>query len=896
MIKVYPVNLGFKKLKTFSAKVFKEKTALVIFSLFFLSNLFIYFNSNTLFASSLPLQSDSPSIFLNKQKIEFADQAIQIPAYSSFAEDQYAHWLAEDVFSGEYDKAFFKSDSQFGNFGFTQSAYWMRFDIDWKLSKVNDDLIFVVNAPTLDELSIFIQDNQGNITRKVSGYRKALSSRDINHHNYIFEVHPELGSKYLMRAKTNTALVMPLEIWQLKNFAQQNYFDIIFIGSYLGVLLVMFFYNLFIYISTRDKSYLFYILFILSYGSLQFTLDGLMGFWVYGESTLFRGYDMMIIPTLSGILSLLFSTNFLQTKTKLPRIHRVMIATIFLYICFLLISLMTNGKGIKLTAYLSLWTTFVLFSAGALALKAKQPGAQFFMFAWLFLIVGTAVYLLSIFGLFSSMMVLVYSMKTGSSIEIVLLSLGLADRMNQERRHKERLQVEKIEMESRAQMLASVDTRTGMPNRAQLQQQIDRYSQEGRNFSLVLMKVMGFKKINNTLGHENGDELLKLMALKIDSVFSDGALPSYSVGNNAEGIPSKVAVVDSLTFSAILSENDDQVLNTLALDLRNKISGTIEFKEVLLDLEVLMGITSSDAHYKNSEKFVHEAQVGMSAANKFEKKIGIYSPLIDPYSEEQLSLMGNLRKAVEQESLDLYCQPQMLLEDMSLVGFESLLRWKDNNGQFVSPNSFIPLAESCGVIRPLTRWVIRQSLLRLSELQKQVENVKVSINLSVSNLREDDLVAYIKDQIQEFAIEPGRVKFEITESSMIENEDMALNRLLQLRRLGCLISIDDYGSGYASLGYLKQLPISEVKIDRSFIMGLAESTDDQVIVKATIQMCHELGLKVVGEGVETPQVLKLLKTFKCDFGQGFLLGKPAPFSSQEVQSWIKNGQRLRISE
>lgn len=893
MINVHSPSFGLAKLKTLQVK--NKLTVFFLCLLFAL--LVIYSKSSISFAESVSsISGDVAYIHLNKQKLEFNQQAIHVPAYSWFAEDKYANWLAEDVFAGKHDDAFFKNSAQFGNFSFTQSAYWMRFSIDWSKSKVKDDLLFVINAPTVDELNLYILDNKGNITSKISGYRQAQSTRDILHHNYIFELKPELGTQFLLRAKTNTALIIPLEIWQEKEFAQQNYFDVMFIGSYFGVLLVMFFYNFFIYLSTRDKSYLFYILFILSYGSLQFTLDGLMGFWVHGESTLLRAYDVMLIPAISGILSLLFSASFLQTKTKLPRLHRFIVATIFLFVFFLFITLMTNGETLKFIIHLSLWTTFLLFTAGLLALKTRQPGAQYFMFAWLFLIIGTATYLLAILGLFSSMEVLVYSMKTGSAIEIVLLSLGLADRMNQERRQKERLQAEKTEMESRAQMLASVDTRTGMPNRAQLQQQIDRYSYDNKKFSLVLMKVMGFKKINNTLGHENGDELLKLMALKIDSVFSGASVHTYSVGNNAEGIASHVAVVDSLTFAAILRENDDQILNELALELRDKISGTIEFKDVVLDLEVLMGITSSDTQFKTSERIVHEAQVGMAAANKFEKRIGIYSPLIDPYSEEQLSLMGHLRKAVEQETLDLYCQPQMKLEDMSLVGFESLLRWKDNNGQFVSPNSFIPLAESCGVIRPLTRWVIRQSLLRLSELQKQVENVQVSINLSVSNLREEDLVGFIKDQIQEFEINPARVKFEITESSMIENEDMALNRLLQLRRLGCQISIDDYGSGYASLGYLKQLPISEVKIDRSFIMGLAESVDDQVIVKATIQMCHDLGLKVVGEGVETPQVLKLLKAFHCDFAQGYLLGKPAPFSTQEVQSWISSGIRLHTSD
>jgi len=886
-------NLAVSEFQKLKEEKFKNKP--VFFALFciFLASLLYHNVLSANLVSENVSSATSSHISLNGQVIEFGSDAIYLPSFSEFAEDKYANWLVEDVFAGKYVKDFFSIDSQFGNFGFTQSAYWMQFEIDWEKSILQDDLILVINAPTVDEVGLFIQDDSGAITSKISGYRKPQSSRDIYHHNYIFEIKPELGSRFLIRAKTNTSLVMPLELWKSKNFFEKNNIDVIVIGSYFGMLLVMFFYNFFIFISTRDKSYLFYILFIISYGTLQFTLDGFLGLWIWGESTVFRGYDMVIAPSLSGVLSLLFSANFLQTKEKLPRLHRMMMGTVFLYLICAIISVVSNGRTIYLLVYISLWTTSLLLLAGVLAVKSRQSGAKYFMFAWLFLIFGTTFYLLSILGLFSSMAVLVYSMKLGSSIEIVLLSLGLADRINQERRHRERLQIEKHEMESRAQMLASVDTRTGMPNRAQLQQQIDRYTSQKKVFSLVLMKVMGFKKINNTLGHENGDELLKLMALKIDSVFSDGSVSTYSVGNNAEGLPSKVAVVDSLTFAAILQVNDDVLLNTLAIDLRDKVSGTIEFKDVVLDLEVLMGITRSDLQSKNSERIVHEAQVGMAAASKFEKRIGVYSPLIDPYSEEQLSLMGHLRNAVEMESLDLYCQPQMKLDDMSLIGFESLLRWKDANGQFVSPSSFIPLAESCGVIRPLTRWVIRQSILRLSELQKQIEHVQVSINLSVSNLREDDLVVFVKEKIQEFSIEPNRIKFEITESSMIENEDMALNRLLQLRRLGCQISIDDYGSGYASLGYLKQLPISEVKIDRSFIMGLAESTDDQVIVKATINMCHELGLKVVAEGVETPQVLKLLKTFGCDAAQGYLLGRPAPFSAQEVEAWIKTGIELR---
>lgn len=826
-------------------------------------------------------------LIINDQTVSFDGRAIQIPQYASFAEDIHANWAVEDVFQGKFDEDFFTTDTPFGNFGFTASAYWLRFKLDTINSQLSDELILVMNAATLDEVSLFIQDEKGNISRKESGYRKEANTRDIRHHNYIFKVDPSLGESYLLRAKSNTSLVFPLDVWQEKDFAQQNYIDVIFMGMYIGVLLAMFFYNLFIYISTRERAYLFYILFIASYSFLQSTLDGLLGLWVWGDSTVFRGYDLMVLPGLAGIMAILFTDSFLHVKEDQPTLHRIMMLTVAVSVIGIFLNLLTDGQAIKFSAYTSLWVTLLLTIVGIFALKSGKPGARFFIVAWLFLLAGAATYLIHLMGVITSMLVLVYSMKTGSAIEIVLLSLGLADRFNQERRIKEKLEMEKHEMENRARILATVDTRTGMPNRAQLQQQLAYYGAERKDFSLVLMKVRGFKQINNTLGHENGDELLKLIGLKIDSVVRGEKFKTLFVGQNGEGLPSRVAVVDSLTFAIIFSDYPQEELMEFASQLKEEVSGTIEFQEIILDLEMLLGLSFCKlTEMKNSSRIVHEAQVGLAAATKMEKQIGVYSPLIDPYSEEKLSMMGHLRTAVANETLDLYCQPQMTVNELKLVGFEALLRWKDHKGRFVSPSSFIPLAESCGVIRPLTRWVIRQSLLRLAELHKQIPDTHVSINLSVSNLREDDLVHYIRNQLQQFSLRPDQVKFEITESSMIENEDVALNRLLQLRRLGCRISIDDYGSGYASLGYLKQLPISEVKIDRSFIKGLAENQDDQVIVKTTIVMCHDLGLNVVAEGVETREVMELLKEFGCDVAQGYLLGKPVPFSSQAVSDWL----------
>lgn len=840
--------------------------------------------------ANIPDKISEEFIYLEKQKVTLNKKGIPIGDYIDFAEDEQGTWLAQEIFDGKYQHLFVPNTSAFASFGFTESVFWLGFEIDFSASQYADELFLVLNAPTLDYLTLYVQDGRGDISQKNTGYRFPASSRDVEHHSYVFKLDHTLDSpqKYLLRVQSTTSLVMDLTLWKPSAFYKQDYFNTILIGAYYGVLLVMFFYNLFIFISIRDISYLYYILFIAAYGIMQFTLDGMLGHLVWGEVVTFRGIDLVIVAAISGICAIAFSISFLQTKTTLPRLHQVLVATMVLEVVLIVLSLLSGVMLVKYVVYLSLWITLLLIVVGIFAFRAGQHGAKYFLLAWTFLLMGSASYLLNILNVFSSIFFMTYGMKMGSAVEIVLLSLGLADRMNEVRRSREQLLLERSEFETRTHLLASVDTRTAMPNRAQLQQQLARYSIDPRHFSLILMKVMRFKQINNTLGHENGDELLKLLALKIDSVFSSKRDMALSVGNNAEGIPSNIAVVDSLTFAAIIKAHESRAVNDFAVQIREEISGTIEFKNVLIDLEIVMGISSHDHTFvKSPEKMVHEAQVGLAAATRLEQRIALYTPLIDPYSEKQLSLMGYLRKAVSDESLNLYYQVQVDIKTQRLAGFEALLRWKDLTGQYVSPMSFIPLAESCGVIRPLTRWVIRQALSTLAELQKHRPDIYISVNLSVSNLREDDLVQYIRHQIKEFSVNPACIKFEITESSMIENEELALNRLLQLRRLGCQISIDDYGSGYASLGYLKQLPISEVKIDRSFIMGLNENQDDQVIVKATIKMCHDLGLMVVAEGVETEETLELLKSFDCDVAQGYLLGRPAPMADPENQKWLQ---------
>jgi len=267
------------------------------------------------------------------------------------------------------------------------------------------------------------------------------------------------------------------------------------------------------------------------------------------------------------------------------------------------------------------------------------------------------------------------------------------------------------------------------------------------------------------------------------------------------------------------------------------------------------------------------------------QRFKIYSANMDKNSPHRLTMMGELRKAIANDELVLYYQPKIDLHTRRISGVEALVRWQHPEHGFLPPDEFIPMAERTGLIKLLSITVLKEALSQAEELHKKNLKLSISINLSPSTFLDSDLPDLIIGMLSLYEIPPAYIIFEITESSMIKDPDLALEILNRLTKRGLKISIDDFGTGYSSLAYLKKLPVNEIKIDKSFVTDMLTSENDAVIVKSIIDLSHNLGLNVVAEGVEDKETVDRLQSLGCDVLQGYYFSKP--LSSKDFLEWLR---------
>jgi predicted signal transduction protein with EAL and GGDEF domain len=289
-----------------------------------------------------------------------------------------------------------------------------------------------------------------------------------------------------------------------------------------------------------------------------------------------------------------------------------------------------------------------------------------------------------------------------------------------------------------------------------------------------------------------------------------------------------------------------------------------------------IGVALCPDHATEAEALAQRADVAMYAAKRGGGGITLYSPEHDQSSVRRLALLGELRQAIQDGELVLHYQPVLDLRLDRIVGAEALVRWSHREHGLMPPAEFIDLAEVSGLIQPLTRWVIEEAVRRLGVWRDARPALTVSVNLSVRNLFEPDLVRWLGDLLDRSGVDPARLKLEITESELMDDPLVAMDVLGRLKALGVATSIDDFGTGYSSLSYLKHLPIDELKIDRSFVGAMVRDDSDLTIVRSTIDLSHNLGLDVVAEGVEDLETLEMLRALGCDRAQGHLIGPPCP--------------------
>jgi predicted signal transduction protein with EAL and GGDEF domain len=320
-----------------------------------------------------------------------------------------------------------------------------------------------------------------------------------------------------------------------------------------------------------------------------------------------------------------------------------------------------------------------------------------------------------------------------------------------------------------------------------------------------------------------------------------------------------------------------------AEDVARKLTDALDAPFALDGIDIALGGSIGIAAYPDNgdqpDQLLRRAEVAMYVAKAARAPFELYAPAQDTYSTDRLALVADLRKAIDEGALTVAYQPMIDLSRGAIVGVEALLRWTHPTQGPIGPDTFIPLAEHSGLIGRITTYVLGAAAHQARAWRDAGLDLTVSVNLAVRDLQRPGLAATVAETLRANDLSPNRLRLEITEGSVMDQPDRALATLKELAAVGVSLSVDDFGTGYSSLAYLQRLPVDELKIDRSFVLGLAGSASDGEIVRSTVGLGHNLGLSIVAEGVEDESSLAFLREVGCDIAQGFFIAKPMPAES-----------------
>lgn len=433
--------------------------------------------------------------------------------------------------------------------------------------------------------------------------------------------------------------------------------------------------------------------------------------------------------------------------------------------------------------------------------------------------------------------------------------------------------------EDRIEFIAHHDALTELPNRLLFQKHLEQTLQAPRqaheSTAILLFDLDDFKHVNDALGHYYGDMLLREMANRLQDCMRDGDMVARLGGDEFGVIMTRVGSTDDVAAMA-----------TRALE---QLDRPVSIDGHMVGVGASAGITQYPADSDDPGRLLKNADLALyRAKGKGRATYEFYSQDLANHAERRLELISGLRDAMEKDQLHLVFQPKIKLDDGSAIGSEALLRWVHPEEGFISPGEFIPVAETAGLSVAIGDWVLREVCSQLDAWRAAgLPVLPVSVNLSATQFTDRSLIDKVRNALNDYSIDPALIEFEITETAIMNDLDLAIEMMQGLVDLGSRLSIDDFGTGYSSFGYLRRLPITELKIDRSFVMDIADSDEDRAILRAMIDLGHSLDLKVLSEGVETQEQYDVLTAIDCDNAQGFLMSRP--IKADEFAEVLKHG-------
>jgi len=435
-----------------------------------------------------------------------------------------------------------------------------------------------------------------------------------------------------------------------------------------------------------------------------------------------------------------------------------------------------------------------------------------------------------------------------------------------------RIRIKHQAAEATIARLAYYDPLTELPNRTfmleRLQDAIDTANQHHHALALLYLNIGHLRGINQILGYHSGDQLLQQLAQRLTSNLKENDF---------------LARAGESEFALLLpsggADYSIQVAQRLAAILRH----SVKVAGLMIDPRVSIGIALYPGHATEAETLLRRANAATNNLCPARGGYALYSGGQEQECARRLSLMGDLRHAIERNELLLYCQPKVDIASRRVCGAEALVRWQHPVHGMLATMEFIKLAENAGLITPLTHWMLDAVFSQSYAWYEAGLERALSVNLSAHDLYDPLLIDRVQGLFSTWGVSPELIQFELTESALMEEPSMALETLTKLKKLGTRLFIDDFGTGYSSLSYLQKLPVDSIKIDQSFVMPMVENNDSAVIVRSTIELGHNLDMEVVAEGVDSLAVWDLLATLGCDVAQGYLMSMPMP--AEQFNSW-----------
>lgn len=436
------------------------------------------------------------------------------------------------------------------------------------------------------------------------------------------------------------------------------------------------------------------------------------------------------------------------------------------------------------------------------------------------------------------------------------------------------------EREAQIAFAAYHDPLTGLPNRLRMQQLLQERmtARPGALLATLVLGLNHFKDINDTLGHVSGDRLLQALAERLQQARRPGDIIGRFSGDG---------------FVIVLGEVERHEVLPLTLRYRQVLDDPFTIEGIAMSVAAAVGIALYPEHAENPAILLQRTEIAMYVAKEKRLACALYSHQQNRFSLLRLSLMSELRGAIDRGELVLHYQPKLDLRTDRVTGVECLVRWRHPVHGMIYPDDFIPLAEQTGNIRALTVWAIRTALQHCAAWRAGGRMLTVAVNISSVDVQDPALVGTVEQALAASGLPAEALWLEVTESAVMHDVDKAVELLGGLRKLGVRLAIDDYGTGYSSMAQLKRLPVQEMKIDKSFVMGLLHHEDDAIIVRSTIEMGHNMGLSLVAEGVEGDEILHWLARHGCDVAQGYGIGRP--MSAEAFDTWWAQ-RRARTTE